>query len=128
MLVKVSNRNVLIFVVYIMNIAVSINGSTVIQLGEATAITCSAAVPVQSIQWLDESNSVVREGTSVQELALGITIAASHSNTEYTCRVSFHGGLTASDTITIRSNGKNHAALIFHQYSFYSYYYKCGSN
>ena len=42
----------------------------------------------------------------MQELALNITIAASHSNTEYTCRVSFHGGLTASDAITIRTNGK----------------------
>ena len=90
-----------------MNIAVSINGRTVIQQGGVTAITCSTPVPVQSIQWLDESNSVVREGTSVQELALDVTIAASHSNTEYTCRVSFHGGLTASDTITIRSNGKS---------------------
>ena len=89
-----------------MNIAVSITGNTIIQLGEATAITCSTPVPVESIQWLDESNSVVREGTSVQELALDVTIAASHSNTEYTCRVSFHGGLTASDTITIRSNGR----------------------
>ena len=52
-------------------------------------------------------NSVVREGTSVQELALDITIAVRHNNTEFTCRVSFHGGLTASDVITIRSNSKN---------------------
>ena len=41
----------------------------------------------------------------MQELALDITIAASHNNTGYTCRVSFHGGLTASDVVTIRSNG-----------------------
>ena len=107
MLVKVSNRNVLIFVVYIiMYIAVSINGDTIIQLGQATAITCSTPVPVQSIQWLDGSNSVVREGNSIQELALNVTIAARRSNTDFTCRVSFHGGLTASDTITIRSNGR----------------------
>ena len=80
----------------------NITGNIVFQPGETTAITCSTPVPVQSIQWLDESNSVVREGTSVQELALNITIAARH-NTEYTCRVNFHGGLTASDTINIRS-------------------------
>ena len=43
----------------------------------------------------------------MQELALDITIAATDSNTEYTCRVSFHGGLTASEIITIRTNGKN---------------------
>ena len=42
----------------------------------------------------------------MQELALHITIVASHSNTEYTCRVSFHGGLTASDNITISTIGK----------------------
>ena len=41
----------------------------------------------------------------MQELALDISIAASHNNTEFTCRVSFHGGLTASDTITIKSIG-----------------------
>ena len=70
------------------------------------AITCSTPVPVQSIQWLDEFNSVVRERTSVQELALDITIAARHNNTEYTCRVSFHGGVTASHMITISTIGK----------------------
>ena len=88
------------------NAAIYITGKRVFQLGETTAITCSTPVPVQSIQWLDESNSVVREGTSVQELELDITIAASHNNTEYTCRVSFHGGLTASETITISTIGK----------------------
>ena len=93
-----------IIIIIIINAAINIIGSRVFQLGETPAITCSTPVPVQSIQWLDESNSVVREGTSVQELALDITIAASHSNTEYTCRVSFHGGLTASDAIAIRSN------------------------
>ena len=90
---------------YYNNTAINITGNRVFQLGETTAITCSTPVPVQSIQWLDESNSVVREGTSVQELVLDISIAASHSNTEFTCRGSFHGGLTASDTITIRSIG-----------------------
>ena len=43
----------------------------------------------------------------MQELALNITIAARHNNTELTCRVNFHGGLTESDTITIRTNGNN---------------------
>ena len=42
----------------------------------------------------------------MQELALDITIAASHSNTEFTCRVSFHGGLTASGRTTISTIGK----------------------
>ena len=42
----------------------------------------------------------------MQELALNITIAASHSNTEFTCRASFLGGLTASDMITISTIGK----------------------
>ena len=42
----------------------------------------------------------------MQELALDITLAASHNNTEFTCRVSFHGGLTASDIITISTIGK----------------------
>ena len=95
----------LLFLLPFINAAIAITGNRVFQLGEATAITCSTPVPVQSIQWLDESNSVVREGTSVKELALDITIAASHSNTEFTCRVSFHEGLMASDTITIRING-----------------------
>ena len=37
---------------------------------------------------------------------LDITIAACHNNTEFTCRVSFHGGLTASGMITIGTIGK----------------------
>ena len=109
--------------------AINITGNKVFQLGETTAITCSTPVPVQSIWWLDESNSVVREGTSVQELALDITIAASHSNTEYTCRVSFHGGLTAANMITIGTNGKISFQLtLFYVNSYYSCCYKCGSN
>ena len=87
--------------------AINITGNRVFQLGEATAITCSTPVPVQSIQWLDEFNNLVRQEISVQELALYITITASHNNTEFTCRVNFHGGLTASDTIIIRTNGNN---------------------
>ena len=90
---------------YNINAAIDITGNKVFQVGEITAITCSTPVPVQCIQWLNGSNTVVREETSVQELVLDITIAASHNNTEFTCRVSFHGGLTASDMI--RSNCKN---------------------
>ena len=96
----------IIIIIIINNAAIDITGNRVFQLGETTAITCSTPVPVQSIQWLDESNSVVREETSVQELALDITIEARHNNTEFTCRVSFHGGLTASDAITISTIGK----------------------
>ena len=112
------------------NAAINITGNRDFQLGETTTITCSTPVPMQSIQWLDESKSVVREGTSVQELLLDITIVASHSNTEYTCRISFHGGLTASDTITIRTNGKKRALIfsIIINFAFYSYCYKCDSN
>ena len=109
--------------------AFDITGNRVFQLGETTAITCSTPVPVQFIQWLDESDSsLVKNGTSVQELALDITIAANHRNTGYTCRVSFYGGLTASDTITIRSNGKNQPIISSFCNSFYSCCCKCGSN
>ena len=99
----------------------NITGNTVFQPGETTAITCSTPVPVQSIKWLNESNSVVREGTSVQELALDITIAASHNNTEYTCRVSFHEGFTASDMITIRSKW---VKSIFQHYNFCNFIFQ----
>ena len=68
----------------------------------------------------------------MQELALDINITASHSNTEFTCRVSFYGGLTASDTITISVNGierknciQGYIKIICYRYS---PLYKCGSN
>jgi hypothetical protein len=77
----------------------------VYELGEMSRITCSTELPVQSIQWLDESSRVVREGTSVQELVLDLTIAASHNNSRYTCRVS-HGGFMESQNITIRTGRK----------------------
>ena len=66
----------------------------------------------------------------MQELALNITIAARHSNTGYKSNVSFHGGLTASDIITIRTNGKKKALIFFIiiNFAFYSYCYKSGSN
>ena len=81
--------------------ALTITGTrSVYQVGEASEIRCSTGVPVQSIQWLDGSSVVVREGTSVQELVLNLTIAASHSNSRYTCRVS-QGTFIGERMITI---------------------------
>jgi hypothetical protein len=74
-------------------------------LGETSGIRCSTTLSVQSIQWLDESSRVVREGTSVQELVLDLTIAASHNNSRYTCRVS-HGGFMESRIVTVRTERK----------------------
>jgi hypothetical protein len=81
-------------------LALTISGNKVYQIGETSEIRCSTELPVQSIQWLDESSRVVREGTSVRELVLDLTIAAGHNNSRYTCRVS-HGGFTESSNITI---------------------------
>jgi hypothetical protein len=84
----------------------SITGTDrVYQFGTMSEIRCSTELPVQSIQWLDESSTVVREGTSVRELVLVITIAASHNNSRYTCRVR-HGGFMESKEITIRAGRK----------------------
>ena len=81
--------------------ALTITGTnSVYQVGETSEIRCSTEVPVQSIQWLDESSGVVRQGTSVQELVLDLTIAASHSNSRYTCRVS-QGTFIGERMITI---------------------------
>ena len=80
--------------------ALTITGTRVYQLGETSEIRCSTEVPVQSIQWLDESSGVVRDGTSGQELVLDLTIADSHNNSRYTCRVS-QGTFMKSMMITI---------------------------
>ena len=82
--------------------ALAITGNRVYQLGETSGIRCSIGVPVQSIQWLDGSSGVVRQGTSVQELVLD---AASHNNSRYTCRVS-QGMFMESLMITIRTECK----------------------
>ena len=85
--------------------AFTITGNRVYQPGETSGINCSTEVPVQSIQWLDESSGVVRQGTSVQELVLNLTIAASHNNSRYTCKVS-RGTSMESRMITIRTGCK----------------------
>ena len=85
--------------------ALTITGNRVNQLGETSRIRCSTEVPVQSIQWLDGSSGVVRQGTSVQELVLDLTIAASHNNSRYTCRVS-QGTFIGSQIITITTGCK----------------------
>ena len=100
--------------------ALTITGNRVYQLGETSSIRCSTEVPVQSIQWLDESSGVVREGTSVQELVLDLDIADIHSSswswTRYTCRVS-QGTFMESMMITIvtRCKGFN-CCLLFSIY------------
>ena len=91
--------------------ALTITGNRVYQLGETSEIRCSTKVPVQSIQWLDGSSGVVRQGTSVQELVLDLTIAASHNNSRYTCRVS-QGTFMESMMITIMTRCKGFNCLI----------------
>ena len=91
--------------------ALTITGNRVYQLGETSSISCSTGVPVQSIQWLDVSGGVVREGTSVQELVLDLTIAASHNNSRYTCRVS-QGTFMESMMITIMTRCKGFNCLL----------------
>jgi hypothetical protein len=82
--------------------ALDVSGNRVYELGETSEIRCSTELPVQFIQWLDESSRVVREGTSVRELVLDLTIAVSHNNSRYTCRVS-HGEFVESRNVTIRT-------------------------
>ena len=90
---------ILIIITLSMYIAVSITGSRIVPLGERSRVRCSTPVPVESIQWLDESNRVVREGTSVQELVLNLAITAV-SNT-CTCMVRTDAGYMRSERVTI---------------------------
>ena len=80
-------------------LAISITGNRIVPLGERSSIRCSTPVPVESIQWLDESNRVVREGMSVQELVLSLTITAASNN--YTCRVGADGEFMRLERVTI---------------------------
>ena len=92
--------------------ALTITGTnSTYQLGETYGIRCSTEVPVQSIQWLDGSSGVVRQGTSVQELVLNLTIAASHNNSRYTCEVR-QGTFVTSKQIIIRTGRKINKELI----------------
>ena len=87
-------------------IALIITGTkSVYQVGKTSQIICATGVPVQSIQWLNGSSGVVREGTSVQELVLDLTIAASHNNSRYTCKIS-QGTFIGEQEIAIITGGK----------------------
>ena len=92
---------------YLNILAINITGNRLFQLGETTSIICSTPVPVQSIQWIGDSNTIVRNGTSVQELPLNIMITPSSNNTKYTCIVSDGGGFVQSETIIIEVRGKD---------------------
>ena len=83
----------------------SVTNNKIFQLDEITNISCTTPVPVQFIQWLDESNTTVRNGTAVQDLELNIMITASSNNTMYTCRVRDGGRFMESMTITIQVIG-----------------------
>ena len=85
---------------------------SVYQVGETTQIRCSTAVPVQSIQWLDGSSRVVRRGTLVRELVLDLTIAASHSNSRYKCRIS-QGTFIGERMITINNIRSKRIVCLF---------------
>ena len=80
-------------------IDISITGSRTVPLGERSRVICSTPVPVESIEWLDQSNTLVREGMSVQELMLDIRITA--SSNYFTCRVRFDEEFVESERMTI---------------------------
>ena len=82
--------------------AIDISGSRHYEPGGTTNITCSTPVPVHSMQWVDESNTVVSNGTAVQELLLNImSLNSNHDNTTYGCAVSDGSGFMESRHITI---------------------------
>ena len=74
------------------------------ELGETSGITCSIPVPVQYVQWFDESHDTVRQGLSARELVLDLIVAASHNNTEYTCQVT-NGEFVETQTVTFTTGG-----------------------
>jgi hypothetical protein len=80
-----------------------ITGNGVLHLGTFSGISCSTEVPVQFIQWLNESDSMMihNNRTLVQKLELNFTINAFHNNTRYTCTISTDNGFRASKNITI---------------------------
>ena len=88
--------------------AIEISGSRLYELGGTANITCSTPVPVQSIQWVNESNTVVRGGVRVQELPLTImSLNSTHDNTMYRCVISDGRGFMESRNITIHVGRKS---------------------
>ncbi len=83
---------------FLVTVVINITGNRLFQLGETARIICSTPVPVQSIEWVNQSNRIL---TSVQELELSIMITTSSNNTRYTCAASDGGGFMESETITI---------------------------
>ena len=71
-------------------------------------------VPVESIQWVNESNTVVRSGVNLQELILNIMITPSSNNTRYTCRVRDSSGFRESEVvIKVGSKHRLYKATIY---------------
>ena len=96
--------------IFVYTATINITGNTPFQLGETSEITCFIPAQVESIQWLDQYNGIVREGMSVQRLALNITITAAHNNTNYTCTCKVRAAngrlrLIDSQTIIVKTEG-----------------------
>ena len=91
--------------------AILITGSRLYQLGETANITCFALVPVDSIQWINESNGVnISSNTDpASELEISFKITSNRNNTVYTCRISSDGII---ESINITVYGKEVMFLI----------------
>ena len=68
----------------------------------------------------ESSNTVVRNGVSVQELELNIMIKITSNNTRYTCTVSDGGEFMESQTITIRVDGNT--LVVCNSSAFFKYF------
>ena len=85
--------------------AITISGNTTLRLEEKSRLKCSTPFPVESIQWLDQSNRVVREEMPAQELVLELSATAFHHNSRYSCRVRINGQFVDSRSIFIQVEG-----------------------
>ena len=86
-------------------VVANITGNARFELGVMTNIRCSTPVPVQSIQWVDQTNNTVKNGTDVQDLDLNIMITIHSNNTQYMCEVSNGERFLESVNITIEVGG-----------------------
>ena len=74
------------------------------RLGETTAITCSTPVPVQSIQWLDESDREWSSASTAQDLTLNFSIDDCRAVSVFTCGVHDGGLFTETQEVSIEAS------------------------
>ena len=99
-------------------IGLNISEQRLFTIGDSAGITCTSAIPVDEILWLDYDGTVLVNESSSNSLVQSASLTFNHVNDsihkkDFTCRALLMGAVEENITLSVSPPGKFSLALSF---------------